>query len=82
MEISEKPEKLFAVQAAQAGNETEARNLVAKLEAQGFTAYFYQAGRRFPVRVGPFSAKAQAEEMRLRLEALGYKGPYISELRP
>jgi cell division septation protein DedD len=76
------PEKLFSVQAAQAGNETEARNLVAKLESQGFKAYFYQAGRRSPGRGGPFPARAEAEELRLRLEAMKYKGPYISELRP
>jgi cell division septation protein DedD len=83
-EIPEKPvpEKLFSVQAAQAGSEADARNLAAKLESQGFKAYFYQAGRRFPVRVGPFSARGEAEETRLRLEALNYKGPYISELRP
>jgi len=75
------PERLFSVQTALAGNEKEARDRVARLEAQGFTAYFYQSGRRFPVRVGPFSARTEAEEIRLRLEALGYKGPYISELR-
>ncbi|MDR2726349.1 MAG: SPOR domain-containing protein [Candidatus Adiutrix sp.] len=76
------PEKLFSVQASLAGDEKEARDRVARLEDQGFTAYFYQSGRRFPVRVGPFSDRAEAEEMRLRLQALGYKGPYISELRP
>ena len=76
------PKKLFAVQAVLAWNETEARERAARLETQGFTAYFYQSGRRFPVRVGPFPDRADAEETRLRLEALGYKGPYISELRP
>jgi hypothetical protein len=72
---------LFAVQVLLAHDETEARNQVARLKAQGFTAYFYQNALRFPVRVGPFPTRAEAEEYRLRLEAQGYKEPYISELR-
>lgn len=72
---------LFAVQAALAHDETEARKQAARLEAHGFTAYFYQDAGRFPVRVGPFPTRSEAEEHRRRLENLGYKGSYVSQLR-
>gem|GEM_PF-2874883 len=72
---------LFSVQAALAFEETEARNMADRLAAQGFTAYFYQSGSRFPVRVGPFPSRAEAEEARRRLESLGYNQPYVSRLR-
>jgi cell division septation protein DedD len=72
---------LFAVQVTLAGDETEARQRVAQLEAQGFPAYFYQSGRRFYVRVGPFPTRTEAANNRRRLEELGYKGPYVSKLR-
>jgi len=72
----------FSIQTALEHEETEARNRVARLKAQGFKeAYFYQKNHRFPVRVGPFSSRAEAEEIRRQLESLGYKNPYISVLR-
>jgi cell division septation protein DedD len=75
------PQPLFSVQAALAYDEKTAQNLVDKLKTQGFAAYFYQSGRSFNVRVGPFPTRALAGETRGRLEDLGYRGPYISELR-
>jgi cell division septation protein DedD len=75
------PEPLFAVQTTLARDETEARHLVAKLDAQGFTSYFYNNGRRCYIRVGPFPTRAEAEDNRRRLEGLGYKGPYVTKLR-
>jgi cell division septation protein DedD len=74
------PEPLFAVQTTLARDETEARRWLARLEAQGFTAYFYNNGRRCYIRVGPFPTKAEAEDSRRRLESLGYKGPYVTKL--
>jgi cell division septation protein DedD len=75
------PGPLFAVQVTLAGDETEAGQRVAQLEAQGFPAYFYQSGRRIYVRVGPFPTRTEAVNNRRRLEELGYKGPYVSKLR-
>ena len=75
------PRALYAVQAIVAHNETEARNQVARLETLGFKAYFYQHANRFPVRVGPFPTRGEAEEQRQRLVALEYKEPYVSKLR-
>jgi cell division septation protein DedD len=74
-------EPLFAVQTTLARDETEANPRVAQLAAQGFPAYFYNNGRRFYIRVGPFPTRAEAEDSRRRLEELGYKGPYVSKLR-
>ncbi|MDR3038526.1 MAG: SPOR domain-containing protein [Candidatus Adiutrix sp.] len=73
----------FAVQIALAYDETEARRRVDKLQAQGFSAYFYRRedGHRFSVRVGRFQTRAEAENARRRLEEIGYKSPYLSELR-
>ena len=74
-------EPLFAVQTTLARDENEANQRVAQLAAQGFPAYFYNNGRRFYIRVGPFPTRAEAEDSRRRLEELGYKGPYVSKLR-
>jgi len=75
------PEPLFAVQTTLARDETEAGQRVAQLGAQGFPAYFYNDGRRFYIRVGPFPTRAEAEDSRRRLAELGYKGPYVTKLR-
>lgn len=71
----------FAVQIALAFDEAEAERRVARLEKQGFTAYFYKnPNNRYPVRVGHFATRQDADAAKVRLEMLGYKGPYVSSL--
>ncbi|MDR1043816.1 MAG: SPOR domain-containing protein [Candidatus Adiutrix sp.] len=72
----------FAVQVDLVFSEEEARRRVARLEQQGFTAYFYEnaATKRWPVRVGHFATRQDADAAKVRLETLGYKEPYVSSL--
>ncbi len=71
----------FAVQIALAFDEAEAERRVARLAKQGFTAYFYKnTNNRYPVRVGHFSTRQDADAAKVRLEMPGYKGPYVSSL--
>ena len=71
----------FAVQVALAFDEEEAQRRVGRLESQGFTAYFYKnPNGRYPVRVGHFATRQDADTAKIRLEQLGYSGPYVSSL--
>ena len=72
---------LFSVQVLTARGDREAQRQVDWLTAHGFTAYFSPEGPLFPVRVGPFPTRAEAEEHGRRLETLGYQDPYVLEKR-
>jgi len=79
--IADATEGKYAVQVASAYDEIEAQKRVEKLQSQGFPAYYYKtSGGRYPVRVGRFVTHAEANEAKIRLESLGYKGNYISTL--
>lgn len=71
----------FAVQIVSAFDEAEANKRVEKLRGQGFPAYYYKTSTgRFPVRVGRFEARSEAAQAKEKLEALGYRGLYLSTL--
>ncbi|MDR0882367.1 MAG: SPOR domain-containing protein [Candidatus Adiutrix sp.] len=72
----------FAVQVAAAFNEDEAQAKVNRLIRQGFNAYYYKADKngRYPVRVGRFATSQDADAAKVRLEQLGYSGPYVSKI--
>ncbi|MDR1920124.1 MAG: arginine--tRNA ligase [Candidatus Adiutrix sp.] len=71
----------YAVQTAFAMTEAEARAKAAKLESQGFRAYYYPtAAGRYPVRAGRFATRAEAEKTLVRLKGLGYRDSYVSKI--
>ena len=71
----------FAVQTASPKSEVEAIAMQNKLEEQGFLVYYYQTqAGHFPVRVGPYATKSEADAARQKLIQFGYSDPYISTL--
>lgn len=71
----------FMVQVELAPNEAEAKSKVSQLTEQGFTAYYYQDGKKgYPVRVGHFATRQDADAAKVRLEELGYDEPSVSSL--
>lgn len=71
----------YAVQVASPYEESEAQRRVARLLSQSFPAYYYRTSSgRYPVRVGRFVTRAEADEAKRRLDSLGYTGHYISVL--
>lgn len=71
----------FVVQVAEAADSEEAQRKVNQLAAQGFNAYYFDGGNgRFPVRVGHFPTRQDAAQVKIQLEGLGHKAPYVSAL--
>lgn len=70
----------YAVQVAQPVDANEAQRQVSLLISQGFNAYYYESNGKFPVRVGHFPTRQAADEVKIRLEELGHKEPYVSVL--
>lgn len=70
----------FAVQVAQPTEAQEAQSQVKLLISQGFNAYYYENNGRFPVRVGHFATRQEADRAKIQLEELGHKEPYVSSL--
>jgi cell division septation protein DedD len=69
-------EKMIYIQVAALEKETTARNEQDKLMKKGFAALIMSGdgpNKLYHVRVGPFSNKADADEAKRKLEALGYK---------
>jgi cell division septation protein DedD len=74
-------EGAYAVQIAAPADEAEARSLTEKYRLLGFEAYYYEKSpTRFPVRVGRFDQKDEADAVKIRLESAGAKDPYVSKL--
>ncbi len=75
------PEGNFAVQVILAYSEVEAERHRTTLVDRGFTAYYYEnTGGRWPVRVGRFQTKSEAETAKDQLTELGYRNIYLSIL--
>lgn len=82
-ELSGKPSLgKFMVQVWMANNKKEAANKVATLQEQGFiSAYFVESAQdAFPVRVGHFATRQEADAVKVSLEDMGYEDPAVSSL--
>jgi cell division septation protein DedD len=73
----------YTIQIGAPHEEAIARQMVEKFLALGFLAYYYEKSPTlFPVRVGRYETREEAEGFLGRLENLGIKGPYVSKLNP
>lgn len=72
----------FMVQVWMANNKKEAASKVATLQKQGFiSAYFVESAQdAFPVRVGHFATRQEADAVKVSLEDMGYEDPSVSSL--
>lgn len=71
----------YAVQVALAFNKAEAEDRAERLKGQGFKAYYYpNANGRYPVKVGRFDTRQDADAAKVKLEELGYESPTVSVL--
>jgi len=81
-EIDARTESGYTVQVAAAPTEREARAIVERLTAAGHSAYVSRAAVRnsdvFRVRVGPFEARADAQDAAERLHRDGYAGAWVA----
>jgi N-acetylmuramoyl-L-alanine amidase len=69
---AEPPGALYRVQVGAFAERSNASEMVARLLADGFTAYIVRDGGLLKVRVGAFRDRAAADELAARLRAKGY----------
>lgn len=74
--------EFYSVRVLSTSSKSRADEMVDRLKAQGYEAYYVEASGRYQVRVGRYETFDEARTIREKLEAQGYNGPYVSKANP